>query len=87
MTGPEHYREAERHLSAASHLREPDGLPADPAATAHHLAMAQIHTDLATAAATALNASVLAFAHDLGDSRVNEWDAAIAKKPKDDDLD
>lgn len=55
MTGPEHYREAERHLSAAAYLREPDGLPVDPAAAAHHLAMAQVHATLAQAAATALS--------------------------------
>ncbi|MGW2209957.1 hypothetical protein [Streptomyces sp. NPDC001781] len=87
MTGPQHYREAERHLSAASYLREPDGLPTDPVAAAHHLGLAQVHADLAKAAATALNASVLAFAHDLGDTRVTEWDAVIAKTPKGDDLD
>lgn len=53
MTGPEHYREAERHLSAASHLDRPGGKPADPSAAAHQLATAQVHATLALAAATA----------------------------------
>jgi len=54
MTGPEHYLEAEHHLSAASHLDRPGGRPADPSAACHHLAMAQVHATLALAAATAL---------------------------------
>ncbi|MFE2832247.1 hypothetical protein ACFXI6_14535 [Streptomyces mirabilis] len=54
MTGPEHYREAERHLSAASYLDRPGGRPADPEAAAHHHAAAQAHATLALAAATAI---------------------------------
>ncbi|ELP71016.1 hypothetical protein PV735_05475 [Streptomyces turgidiscabies] len=51
MTGPEHYREAERHLSAASFTHGPGGGPVHPEATAHHLAMAQVHAQLAAVAA------------------------------------
>ncbi|MER6515226.1 hypothetical protein [Nonomuraea sp. NPDC001636] len=54
MTGPEHYREAERHLSAASYTDRPGGRPAHPDA-GHHIAMAQAHATLALAAATALS--------------------------------
>lgn len=57
MTGPEHYREAERHLSAASFTNKPGGSAVDPAAAAHHLAMAQVHATLALAAATAIPAT------------------------------
>ncbi|MEW2127065.1 hypothetical protein AB0891_25430 [Streptomyces sp. NPDC007259] len=54
MTGPEHYREAERHLSAASFTTGPIGDVVHPKGAAHHLAMAQVHATLALAAATAL---------------------------------
>ncbi|WP_282698054.1 hypothetical protein [Streptomyces sp. CC208A] len=54
MTGPEHYREAERHLSAASFTDRPGGRPAHPDAS-HHIAMAQAHATLALAAATAMS--------------------------------
>lgn len=57
MTGPEHYREAERHLSGASFTNGPDGRPVDPEASAHHLAIAQVHATLAHAAATALGST------------------------------
>lgn len=56
MTGPEHYREAESHLSTASYLDRPNGRPVDPEGAAHHLAAAQVHATLALAAATALPA-------------------------------
>ncbi|WP_428956147.1 hypothetical protein [Streptomyces sp. cg35] len=55
MTGPEHYRQAERHLSGASHTNGRGGHPVDPVGAAHHLAMAQVHATLALAAATALS--------------------------------
>ena len=84
MTGPEHYREAEKLLGYAEAR---DAEQRGDAKDMSFLAEAQVHADLAKAAATALNASVLAFAHDLGDTRVTEWDAVIAKTPKDDDLD
>ena len=55
MTGPEHYREAERHLSRASFTNGPDGRPVDPEASAHHLAIAQVHATLARTAVAARN--------------------------------
>ena len=60
MTGPEHYREAERLLSEASFTggvtEQPvtrDGLPRTPGAHAALIARAQVHATLALAAATA----------------------------------
>ncbi|MFF2852611.1 hypothetical protein ACFVT5_40920 [Streptomyces sp. NPDC058001] len=75
MTGPEHYTEAERHLSAASYLNRPGGRPVDPAAAAHQLAMAQAHATLALAAATAMGAPV---EDDLAGLTVEEHDAWYA---------
>lgn len=51
MTGPEHYREAERLLVRADHFIYGDG--ADPVAGAATAAQAQVHATLALAAATA----------------------------------
>lgn len=82
MTGPEHYREAKKLLGYAE-ARDAD--QRGDAEDMSFLAEAQVQATLALAAATALNASVLAFAHDLGDTRVTEWDAAIAKTPQGDD--
>ncbi|MBL1107385.1 hypothetical protein JK361_22725 [Streptomyces sp. 5-8] len=53
MTGPEHYREAERLLGMAHRFTYGDG--ADPAVGAALAAEALAHAQLATAAATALN--------------------------------
>ena len=53
MNGPEHYREGERHLSAASFLDKPGGSAVDPARSAHHLLTAQAHFTAAHAAAAA----------------------------------
>jgi hypothetical protein len=50
MTGPEHWREAEKHLTAAAGI-ETDG--ADDSASAWHQRQAQVHATLAVAAATA----------------------------------
>ena len=52
MTGPEHYKEAERLLSDAeeNHAHQGSGDPATP----DLLATAQVHATLALAAATAL---------------------------------
>ncbi|MFI5992418.1 hypothetical protein ACIBAC_11275 [Streptomyces sp. NPDC051362] len=44
-----HRAEAERHLSTASYTDRPGGSAANPAAAAHHLAMAQVHATLAAA--------------------------------------
>lgn len=56
MTGPEHYREAERLLGMAHHFTYGDG--ADPVAGAALAAEAQAHATLALAAATAMQAPV-----------------------------
>ncbi len=53
MTGPEHYREAERLLGMAHRFTYGDG--ADPIVGAALAAEAQAHATLANAAATALN--------------------------------
>ncbi len=50
MNGPDHYREAERHLNAA---QEVDDWYDD--ASRYHLEAAQVHATLALAAATAAN--------------------------------
>jgi len=50
MTGPEHYREAERLLKKATHYSYGDG--ADPVTGAALAAEAQVHATLALAAAT-----------------------------------
>lgn len=84
MTGPEHYREAERHLSAASFTQGPGGDPIHPETAAHHLAMAQAHATLALAAATAMGAAVDGEADSgLPPRDAEAWyDAAGVKKPK-----
>lgn len=53
MNGPQHYKEGERHLSAASFLDKPGGRPVDPAAFMHHALAAQAHFAAAQAAAAA----------------------------------
>lgn len=54
MTGPEHYREAERLLDLADHGAESDdGYRMTSEWDADMLAAAQVHATLATAAATA----------------------------------
>jgi hypothetical protein len=68
MTGPEHYREAERLIEKAVHLSPAvDG--ADPELTA----LAQVHATLALAAATALHTAGVYLT--LGTSE--SWRAAI----------
>lgn len=80
MTGPEHYREAERLLSAASYTRGPDGGPVHPEAAAHHLAMAQAHATLALAAVTAHHMVATS-----GNDR-DEWSVAIHGSVEDYDI-
>lgn len=55
MTGPEHYREAERLARMAHRFTYGDG--ADPTVGAALAAEAQVHATLALAAATALPAT------------------------------
>lgn len=59
MTGPEHYREAERLADHAHHFTYGDG--ADPVTGAALAAEAQVHATLALAAATALTSSLATF--------------------------
>lgn len=47
MTGPEHYRQAERHIRLANEVTTADGSD-----ERYHLAAAQVHATLALAAAT-----------------------------------
>ena len=65
MTGPEHYREAEKHLASAAQ----NFLRGDDAASA--LAAAQVYATLALAAATALPPG------GSGTGSRNEWVRAV----------
>lgn len=56
MTGPEHYREAERLAARAHHFTYGDG--ADPVTGAALAAEAQVHATLALTAATAMQSAV-----------------------------
>lgn len=51
MTGPEHYREAERLINVAAAMMKPGASVAD---VQIHMDAAQVHATLALAAATAL---------------------------------
>ncbi|MFD8687981.1 hypothetical protein [Streptomyces sp. NPDC059651] len=85
MTGPEHYREAERMMSAASYTHGPGGDPVHPEAAAHHLALAlaQVHATLALTAATAMQASVDGAEPGMGAGEFEEWyEVAGVKPPK-----
>ncbi|GGQ83418.1 hypothetical protein [Streptomyces flaveolus] len=74
MNGPQHYREGERHLSAASHLDKQGGKPVDPSASIYHLQAAQAHFAAAQAAAAAAR---LADRY-VGDGpHINDWRNAI----------
>ncbi|MFB8101313.1 hypothetical protein ACFC3O_00500 [Streptomyces sp. NPDC056007] len=66
MTGPEHYREAERLLALADYHDDPA-----------RCAAAQVHATLALAAATAVNTAVNAFRDDINSDDVEEWAAAM----------
>lgn len=62
MTGPQHYREAERLLAQA--VDRQDGTPSYEAGTENHwheatIAAAQVHATLALAAATAFPSEVI----------------------------
>ncbi|WP_405554270.1 hypothetical protein [Streptomyces sp. NBC_01171] len=71
MTGPEHYREAERLLRMAHRFTYGDG--ADATVGAALAAEAQAHATLAHAAATALSAPTAG--HDNAGLTETEWDA------------
>jgi hypothetical protein len=70
VNGPQHYREGERHLSSASFLDKPGGMPVDPGASLHHLMSAQAHFAAAQAAAAAAQLTD----RYVGDGpHINEW--------------
>ncbi len=80
MNGPQHYMEAQRHLSRALHvITDSNAAPADAVMAELHLAAAQVHATLAHTAAFALQ---------LGDAD-NEaargefpaWEQAVAPRP------
>ncbi|MDF2708142.1 MAG: hypothetical protein K0R62_3794 [Nonomuraea muscovyensis] len=78
MTGPEHYREAERHLSAASYTTGPNGVPISLPTSTFHLGMAQVHATLALAA---VQAAQLADRY-IGDGdHINDWRATTSNVP------
>ncbi|MDX3835651.1 hypothetical protein [Streptomyces europaeiscabiei] len=75
MNGPQHYREGERHLSAASFLDKPGGKPVDPTGAMYHLMAAQARF---AAAQVAVAADRLADRH-VGDGpHINEWRDAVS---------
>lgn len=78
MTGPEHYREAER-LAAMAH-RFTYGDSADPVVGAALADEAQVHATLALVAATVEQAEVTAVAHDIRSQTLNAWDSALSSK-------
>lgn len=81
MTGPEHYREAERLLDAAT---DNDGdIQTDDGMTANILSAAQVHATLAHAGATAEQVATIQL-HMLGGTSltVEEWAEALAKSPE-----
>ena len=74
MNGPQHYREGERHLSAASFLDKPGGSAVNPAASMHHLLAAQAHFGAVQAAATAAQ---LADRYVGDGEHISDWRKAI----------
>jgi hypothetical protein len=76
MTGPEHYREAERRLLMAW---EDDR---DPENVGHLVAEAQVHATLALTAATAMQAAVDGSEPGMGSGEFHEWYQAAGVKPK-----
>ncbi|MYS74477.1 hypothetical protein GTY88_29275 [Streptomyces sp. SID5926] len=78
MNGPQHYREGERHLSAASHLDKPGGKPVDPGLSMFHLQAAQAHFAAAQAAAEAAQLTD----RYVGDGdHINDWRRATGDMP------
>lgn len=75
MTGPEHYREAERRLLMAW---EEDSTQER---STQLVAEAQVHATLALAAATAVDTGVNAFRDDINSADVEEW-AAVMHRPE-----
>ena len=74
MNGPQHYKEGERLLSAASVLSKPGGRPVDPSASMYNLTAAQAHFAAAQAAATAAQ---LADRYVGDGEHISDWRKAI----------
>ncbi|WP_445520521.1 hypothetical protein [Streptomyces sp. NEAU-174] len=72
MTGPEHYREAERLLAEADNIAEQGGDMGEM------IAAAQVHATLAQAAATAGHMAVTAYIGECSGLDVEEWAGALA---------
>ena len=79
MNGPQHYREGEQHLSAASHLDRPGGKPVDPSASMYHVMSAQAHF---AAAKVAVEAARLADRYVGDGEHITEWRQAIGDAGK-----
>ncbi|MFJ2675076.1 hypothetical protein [Streptomyces sp. NPDC087525] len=74
MTGPEHYREAERLVQLAT--RHPDSSNATLLTAA-----AQVHATLALTAATAMQAAVDGSEPGMGSQEFHEWYQTAGVKP------
>jgi hypothetical protein len=88
MTGPEHYREAER-LLAGTHFQI-EGEPFYNHPSERDIAAAQVHATLALAAATATGAAATAYAADINLYDVAAWERAAGSTrpaPDEDDED
>ncbi|WP_267244399.1 hypothetical protein [Streptomyces sp. PR69] len=79
MTGPQHYREAERLADLAHHFTYGDG--ADPVTGAALAAEAQVHATLALAAATAMAAPVDGCEPGMSGGEYQAWYKAAGVKP------
>lgn len=80
MTGPEHYREAERLADRAHHFTYGDG--ADPVVGAALAAEAQVHATLALVAATAMQAPVDGSEPGMAPREFAAWHEAAGVKPQ-----
>lgn len=80
MTGPEHYREAERLADLAHHYTYGDGR--DPVVGAALAAEAQVHATLALTAATAMQAAVDGSEPGMGATEFQEWYDVAGLKPQ-----
>ncbi|NEA40918.1 hypothetical protein [Streptomyces sp. SID11385] len=80
MTGPEHYREAERLLADARH-EGPDGVAY---IRPENIAAAQVHATLAQAAATAMQAAVEGSEPGMSSQEFTAWYDAAGVKPQKD---
>jgi hypothetical protein len=83
MTGPEHYREAERLLARAHHFTYGDG--ASPAVGAALATEGVGHALLALTAATAMQAAVDGSEPGMGTPEFTAWYRAAGVKPNRDE--